>query len=272
MALSVVIPSYRNPAYLDLCLKSAIDHQVHSDNQIIVVLDGFGSESYEVLQKYPTVEICEFPENRGALVAHNVGVTLAENEYVLIVNDDNVFPYKWDAQLTPYCKQNFVMAPQQIEPVSSIFKTFTIHDYGRTPDTFDYDAYTAFTKSQYETVRSASLSMDWEGGRWPVLMEKKNYMMLGGVDVTYPNAAVADWDFFFRCQLAGLELWSIPHTYFYHFGSATISRSDVALMHKAGERESFEYFRWKWGFYPVLEPLTNKKIPHNSECPRGFSL
>ena len=38
--ISVIIPTYKEPEVLDLCLKSAILGQKHN-NQIIVVVDGF---------------------------------------------------------------------------------------------------------------------------------------------------------------------------------------------------------------------------------------
>ena len=39
MSISLLIPTYRNPEYLDICLKSAIDNQVNK-NEIIVAIDG----------------------------------------------------------------------------------------------------------------------------------------------------------------------------------------------------------------------------------------
>ena len=49
--ISVIIPTYKSPEALDLCLKSAIEGQVDS-NQIIVVVDGFYDINKEVLEKW----------------------------------------------------------------------------------------------------------------------------------------------------------------------------------------------------------------------------
>ena len=38
--ISVIIPTYKEPEVLDVCLKSVIEGQKHH-NQIIVVVDGF---------------------------------------------------------------------------------------------------------------------------------------------------------------------------------------------------------------------------------------
>ena len=49
--ISLVIPTYRNPEYLDICLRSAIENQVNK-NEIIVAVDGFIEESQHILDKY----------------------------------------------------------------------------------------------------------------------------------------------------------------------------------------------------------------------------
>ena len=54
--ISVVIPTYQSPEYLDLCLKSIFKTQTY-DNQIIVVVDGFLNLNKPVLDKYPKVQI-----------------------------------------------------------------------------------------------------------------------------------------------------------------------------------------------------------------------
>ena len=49
--VSLIIPSYRNPECLDICLESALEGQ-SIKNQIIVILDGFAEESKHIVEKY----------------------------------------------------------------------------------------------------------------------------------------------------------------------------------------------------------------------------
>ena len=264
MAISVVIPSYKNPEYLDLCLRSAFENQVN-DNEIIVILDGYADLSRHVIEKYPALNVIEFPENRGQIVAHNTGVALASYPYVLIVNDDNVFPPAWDVTLESVAKPNRVVAPNQIEPTPSIFSSFVIKNYGTTPDTFDIEAFCECAR------RLEADRMTVDGQTWPVFMQKKAYMMLGGIDPSYPSAAVADWDFFFRCELAGLELVRSHKTHFYHFAGAATKKPELVNQHVKGEHDSFQYFAWKWGFLPQLEAGTHNKRPFAGAA-RGIEL
>ena len=50
MKISVIIPTYKSPKLLDLCLQSAIEGQI-LNNQIIVVVDGFYDLNKDVLEK-----------------------------------------------------------------------------------------------------------------------------------------------------------------------------------------------------------------------------
>ena len=89
--ISVIIPTYKEPDYLDLCLQSAIKNQ-NEQNEIIVVVDGFYDLNKSVLNKYQdNINVLDLGENQGLSVATNWGVYNASNDYVLIVNDDNVF-------------------------------------------------------------------------------------------------------------------------------------------------------------------------------------
>jgi len=247
MPISVVIPSYRNPAYLDLCLQTAFENQDNSDNQIIVVLDGFAEESAHVIEKYPGLNVMELPENKGQTYAHNHGVIAAEHEWVILLNDDNVFSKHFDSLLLRFMKDNHVISPNQVEPVPSIFKSFHIQDFGCNPETFERIRFEEYANTIAVDFFNSPNTND--GSTWPLFIQKKNYMMLGGIDPYFPSPSVADWDFFRRCELAGLVLQRAPYPLFYHFAGASTRKKDTTST-SIGEQQSMEYFKYKWGFYP----------------------
>ena len=49
--ISVIVPTYRNPKCMDICLESALKGQ-SGDNEIICIIDGFVDESKNVQEKY----------------------------------------------------------------------------------------------------------------------------------------------------------------------------------------------------------------------------
>jgi glycosyltransferase involved in cell wall biosynthesis len=124
--ISVIIPTYKSPEALDLCLRSAIEGQVNK-NQIIVVVDGFYDLNKDVLDKYKDhIDILNLEENVGLCRGTNLGVYNAQHDKILIVNDDNVFPQFWDTVLEEEWEEGAVIAPNQIEPYASMFSQFII--------------------------------------------------------------------------------------------------------------------------------------------------
>ena len=116
--ISVIIPTYKSPEMLDLCLKSAIQGQT-KQNQIIVVVDGHYDLNKKVLDKWKdNIDILNLETNQGLCRGTNLGVYNAKSDEILIVNDDNIFPKNWDKKLKFWNlqKNQLIWAPNQIEP------------------------------------------------------------------------------------------------------------------------------------------------------------
>ena len=89
--ISVIIPTYKSPEYLNLCLESAILGQ-DDKNQIIVVVDGHYEINKIVLEKWKDdIDVLNLKQNVGLCRGTNLGVMNAKHDKILIVNDDNVF-------------------------------------------------------------------------------------------------------------------------------------------------------------------------------------
>ena len=111
--ISLIIPTYRNPDYLDICLKSATEQQ-DNENEIIVVVDGFIEESKHILDKYISkIKILNLGNNQGMQQALNFGVYNASNEKICIINDDNVLCTGWDTLIEEQLVEGEVLTINQ---------------------------------------------------------------------------------------------------------------------------------------------------------------
>lgn len=254
--ISLIIPTYKNPEVLELCLRSAIEGQ-EQDNEILVIVDGCLEENLDVLEKYKDkIKPQILTENAGMSIAQNIGVEASTTGKVLVINDDNVLPRSWDTILDKYDLSDTVWAPNQIEPFPSIFKQFKIKDLGRNLSEFNLEKFWKYE----ESIREDCIEMN--GCTYPILISKDNYQAVDGFDVDYPTKAgsVSDWDFFLKCELKG---WKMLRTYqcsFYHFVS--VSRKSEEEMKQAWETENKckQFFADKWGVAPEHNPVTNSKM------------
>jgi len=249
--ISAIIPTYKSPEMLDLCLRSAIEGQ-QNKNQIIVVVDGFYELNKEVLEKWSEyIDILNLEQNVGLCRGTNLGVYNAKYDKILIMNDDNVFPKFWDTTLLNDWEDGVVITPNQIEPHPSMFKQFHIYDLGRTPETFNLEAFW-----QHDYHYASGDKKEECGSTLPIFMNKYDFIRLGGWDENYELGLVADWDFFLKCQLSGLKMLRTYNCHFYHFASASVNGEK----RQQAEINGHEYAKYKWGTYIKHNPTNNLKF------------
>jgi len=248
--ISVIIPTYKSPEMLDLCLESAIKGQME-ENQIIVVVDGYYDLNKEVLLKWENyINILNLEQNVGLCRGTNLGVYNALSDEILIVNDDNVFPKNWDKKLKYWNLQNNqLITPNQIEPFPSIFPQFKIIDLGKNYKELDLNKFW-----EYENSISKE-KMDIAGSTLPIYMKKQDYLRIGGWDENYELGMVADWDFFLKCNLSNIGLTRVYNCHFYHFASASVNGEK----RRKAELNGHNYAKYKWGSYIKHDPQTNLK-------------
>lgn len=255
--ISVIIPTYKAPEALDLCLESAIKGQ-QNKNQIIVVVDGFFDLNKDVLEKHSAhIDILNLEQNVGTCRGNNLGAFNSKYDKLLFVNDDNVFPENWDIELEKVYQPNTVVSPNQIEPYDSIFRQFIIKDLGRDPKTFDLQKYWDF-----ENQLSPEQQTDESGSTFPILINKYDFLKIGGFDESYPSPSgfVADWEFFLKCQMNDMKMIRAYNSNFYHFVSVSAKSEEQKMLSKEYEANCHEYAKYKWSSYIYSHPETNKKF------------
>ena len=252
--ISVIIPTYKSPEYLDLCLDSIFKTQTY-DNQIIVVVDGFMELNKHVLAKYPKVDILDLEHNQGLSVGTNWGVYNSKYEDILIVNDDNVFCNNWDINLIAKAQLGYVWSPNQIEPNPSMFPQFNIKNLGNSPDEFKLDEFRLYA----DTVSTDVVELS--GSTLPIFMKRIDYLTVGGWDIMYPSPHVVDWDFFLKCNLAGYKLYRNYNVHLYHFsGASTRKTPEQSIESTRKETAAHHFANDKWGSYIKHNPTNNLKF------------
>ncbi|TDD97406.1 glycosyltransferase family 2 protein [Flavobacterium cellulosilyticum] len=91
MQLSVIILNYNVRYFLELCVLSVQKALLTIDAEIIVIDNNSQDDSCEMMKlRFPNVRLIENKENSGFPKGNNIGVAVAQGEYICILNPDTV--------------------------------------------------------------------------------------------------------------------------------------------------------------------------------------
>lgn len=123
--LSIVIPSYKDPL-----LHKTIDdllEKATGEIEIIAVLDGY----WTLCKQDPRVRVVHLGRNRGMRGAINAGVAVARGEFLMRVDEHQMFGDGYDRILTESCQPNWIMTPRRyfLDPVKWAVMDLPYVDY-----------------------------------------------------------------------------------------------------------------------------------------------
>ena len=91
---SIIIPTYNNLKYLELCLKSIEKNSKYNHEIIIHINEGVdGTKNYLKDKKYKTTYS---KKNLGVCIAFNQAVKKATKKFIVLGHDDMYFCPNWD--------------------------------------------------------------------------------------------------------------------------------------------------------------------------------
>ena len=91
--ISIIVPVFRVEKYLRDCLNSLLIGQ--GDGYEVIAVndcspDGSASILHEYKQKYQNLKVIEFAQNRGVSAARNAGIDVADGEWMMFCDSDDV--------------------------------------------------------------------------------------------------------------------------------------------------------------------------------------
>ena len=232
---SILIPSWNNLAFLQLCVES-IRAYAGVETQVIVHVNE-GKDGTLEWVKQQGIDYTHTESNAGVCVALNMASRLAKFDYIVFMNDDMFALPGWDTHLaSEISKINtdcFMLSGTMIEPYDTKNKCVIVGDYGRTIDGFKREQllqdYAKFNKN------------DWSGSTWPPsVVHKKWWIEVGGYSEEFSPGMGSDDDFAMKMWAAGCRTFKgAGASRVYHF----ISKSTGRVTKNDGRRQFFN----KWG-------------------------
>ena len=106
--ISVIIPIYNSEKYIDSCIQSLLKQTVLPD-EIILIDDGSTDMSSQICDQY--AEECNFIKavhqtNKGQMGARRKGVEIAQNDWIMFADADDIIGERLLEKLSSYIEEN----------------------------------------------------------------------------------------------------------------------------------------------------------------------
>ncbi|MBE7172778.1 MAG: glycosyltransferase [Williamsia sp.] len=232
---SILIPTWNNLPYLQLCIGS-IRKNSKLSYQLIVHINEGTDGTREWIEQQPDIDYSYSEKNIGVCYALNSCRTLATTPYILYLNDDMYVCPGWDTALWQEVQRighpYFFISTTAIEP--KVQSNCSIAgNYGTDIHSFD---------EQTLLQEYAGLPMhDWQGATWPPnIVHKDVWDLVGGYSTEFSPGMLSDPDFSMKLWQAGVRIFKgIEASRVYHFGKISSKR-----LHKG---KGYYIFIGKWG-------------------------
>lgn len=233
---SIMIPSWNNLEYLQLCVESIRRHSTFP-HQIIVHANEGRDGTREWLNAQPDLDYTWSTENVGICFSLNYARSLAKAEYLCYLNDDMVVLPEWDKHLLQEIEgighRSFILSATAIEPRDTGNSCVLVQDYGDSPATFQQDKLLREFRNQEKA--------DWSGSTWPpIVLHRDLWDLVGGLSIEFSPGMYSDPDLSMKLWQAGVRYFKgLGQSRVYHFGSKSTKRKRM--------NTGRDLFLMKWG-------------------------
>lgn len=232
---SIVIPTWNNLAYIQLCVDSIRKNSAYPHQVILHINDG--SDGTLAWAKAEKIDFSNTPDNAGICVAVNQAAALATQDYIVYMNDDMYVLPNWDVALIQEIKalpdDNFMFSSTMIEPTDHHNPCVIVHNFGTDLSTFrEADLLAQFAALPKE---------DWNGSAWPpTVVHRKCWHIVGGYSIELSPGMSSDDDFAMKMWMAGCRMFKgIAASRVYHFQAKST--------HRIIKNDGRKQFLMKWG-------------------------
>jgi len=264
---SILIPSFNNVKYLELCINSIRKNSKY-EHQIIVHVNIGDDGTIEYLDR-TNIEYTHTKYNSGICEGINKAANLAKFDYLLYAHDDFYFSPNWDKILHEEVKKighnKFYLSGTMMNEGQIKFNC------GNTLDEFNEKKFL----DEYKNYNF----YDFQGSTWaPSLVHRSIWDKVGGLSEEYFPGNSSDPDFNMKLWNLGVRIFKgINKFKVYHFGSIVLRKklNKTKSKNKYGSKSS-KFFLLKWGisikffkeFYlrsnekyigPLTKPVKDKK-------------
>ncbi|MDI6604607.1 MAG: glycosyltransferase [Thermoanaerobacteraceae bacterium] len=251
---SIVILTHNQLEYTKLCIES-IRKYTAVPYEIIIVDNASNDGTVEYLETQDDIKLIKNKENLGFAAGCNQGISIAEGEYIVLLNNDTIVTENWLNNLL-YCLHNADDAAI-VGPVTNNIsgKQKIAAEY---MDINDMHEFAKNINNQKQIWKKALRLVGF-----CMLARKSLFDEIGLFDENYGIGNFEDDDLCLRALLRGYNLYISTTTFIHHFGSITFKNMNIDYAEIMRKNEN--YFKHKWGYSPTYyffeRPEILTKVP-----------
>ena len=236
MKISIIIPTFKNFAYLKFCIDSIIKNSKF-DHEIIVHINGEDNLTEDYLSKKKLL-YTKSKENIGLCSGVNLASKKSTQNYIMYSHDDMFFCKNWDIylenEIRQYPNNLYYLTGTNVSVKNGLIN----YDCGSSPINFDELKFDNFCRND--------VSKDLQGSHWaPHLIHKELWSKIGGFSEEYNPGDGSDPDLCMKLWKEDVRIFkTISKFKVYHFSSVTTRKSNITL------NNGTKTFLLKYGFNP----------------------
>lgn len=124
--ISVIVPVYNTEKYLDKCIRSILS-QTFRDFELLLINDGSTDASGVICNEYRSKDLrvrVFHKENGGVSSARNLGIQMAQGEWITFVDSDDFLEADFLNMMKPQFNDEFIVDNSDIRGAISNFGTY----------------------------------------------------------------------------------------------------------------------------------------------------
>ena len=229
---SIIIPTYNNLNYLQLCLKS-LNKNSQNKYEIVIHVNQGTDGTLEFVKKnnllYTYSQI-----NIGVCKAFNQAVKKSTKNYIILAHDDMYFCPGWDLVFKDELNKipgniNFFLSGTMVQP----FKSYINLDCGDKVENFN-------EKKLLDELPKIKFD-NFQGTHWqPSLIARETWDKVGGFSEEFSPGLGSDPDF-------NMKLWNIGVRLFKGLGNCRVYHFSSLSLRKKAWNNGAKTFLLKWG-------------------------
>lgn len=251
MKTSIIILTFNQLEYTKKCIESIRKYTTEHQYEIIIVDNHSTDGTIEWLQSQKKIKVIYNEENLGFPKGCNQGITVAQGDNILLLNNDTIVTSGW--------LRNLIICLYSDERIGAVGPVTNNCSY--------YQAIHLNFKNEQEMHRVSKIYNQSNAELWEERLKLVGYCFLvkrtvidkvGMLDERFSPGNYEDDDLSFRIVLAGFKLMLCKDTFIFHFGSVSFKSNQTS--YNALLKVNRKKFKEKWGIDPTYSLFIRQEI------------